>query len=57
MFVCFSVIKEQRERLASQSSVLSNGGDDMYATLNESIRAVSILSVLKESFQMCSVTI
>ena len=51
------VIQEQRERLASQSSALSNCGDDMYATLNESIGAVSILSVLKESFQMCGVTI
>ena len=50
-------IKEQRERLASQSSALCNGGDDMYATLNESFGAVSILSVLSERFQMFSVTI
>ena len=34
-------IQEQRERLASQSSVLSDGGEDMYATLNENAKAVS----------------
>ena len=36
------VFQEQRERLASQSSVLSNGEENMYATLNESAKAVSL---------------
>ena len=34
-------IQEQRERLASQSSVLSDGEEDMYATLNKNAKAVS----------------
>ena len=36
------VFQEQRERLASHSSVLSNGEENMYATLNESAKAVSL---------------
>ena len=36
------VFQKQRERLASQSSVLSNGEENMYATLNESAKAVSL---------------
>ena len=43
ILLCF-LHQEQRERLASQGSILSNGGEDLYASINETVNAVSPLS-------------
>ena len=43
--LCWTILcflhQDQRERLSSQGSILSNGGEDLYASLNEKAIVVS----------------